>query len=167
MLMLPSLLEATTKEEGPSRNSIKKLNVLIVAKRDTRRPIAGQKEEEKKDKKKPKKETASPVAEEGVWMAITSNSDNGHMANNKFNDFTISEDNLFFSEEENEKNEVQRLINRLKKQLKILKYTYPYDDPDFMLNDQNFTNFSDNDNTGAVAITIKSGSEDKIEINPY
>jgi hypothetical protein len=42
MLTLPSLLEAMTKEEGPSRNSIKKLNVSIVAIRDTRRPTAGQ-----------------------------------------------------------------------------------------------------------------------------
>ena len=45
---------------------------------------------------------------------------------------------------------------------------YPYDDPDFMLNPRNFTDSSDDDdNTGAVVITADSGSEDKVEIDPY
>jgi hypothetical protein len=36
-----------------------------------------------------------------------------------------------------------------------------------MLNDQNFTDSSSSNNMGAVAITIKSGFEDEVEINPY
>ena len=67
----------------------------------------------KKDKGEPKKEMASAVVEEGVWMVVANDSGDKHMANDEFNDFTISEDNLFFSEEEN-KEEIQRLTNFLK-----------------------------------------------------
>ena len=89
----------------------------------------GPKSKQKKDKEEPKKETASAVAEEGVWMAIASDSGDEDMADNEFGDFTISEDDLFFFEED-EENEVQDLTYRLKKQLQIAnisKYGYPYD----------------------------------------
>ena len=96
-------------------------------------------------------------------------SDDENMANNKFNDFTISEDDMFFSKEDEEG--IQKLTSQLKKQLKIeelFKFSYPYDDLDYMLSTQNFTNSSnDDDNTGAAAIMIKSESENKVEIDPY
>ena len=104
-------------------------------------------------------------------MAIASDSGDEDMADNEFGNFTISEDDLFFFEEEDEENEVQELTNRLKKQLQIVnisKYGYLYDDPDFMLNPRNFTDSSDDDeNTGAAAVIIQSESEDEVEINPY
>ena len=48
MLMLHSLLEVTTKEERLGGNSIKKLSVSTVTRRDTRRLTVGQKEAERK-----------------------------------------------------------------------------------------------------------------------
>ena len=43
---------------------------------------------------------ASAAAEDGVWMAIVNNSDDEHMADDEFDDFTISEDDIFFSDKE-------------------------------------------------------------------
>jgi hypothetical protein len=64
-----------------------------------------------------------------------------------------------FLRKEIRKIEVKRLTNCLKKQLKItnlFKYVYPYDNRDFMLNAQNFTDSSDDDNnTGAAAMAIE------------
>ena len=56
----------------------------------------------RKDKEEPKKETASAAAEDGVWMAIVNNSNDEHMADNEFNNFTISEDDISFSDKESE-----------------------------------------------------------------
>ena len=107
--------------------------------------------------------------EEGVWMAAVNDSNDENMADDEFNDFTISEDDMVFSEEE-DKEGIKKITSQLKEQLKIeelFKYSYPYDDPDYMLNAQNFTDSSnDDDNTGAAAI-IESESENKVEINPY
>jgi hypothetical protein len=69
----------------------------------------GQGPRSKSKKEEPKKEMASTAVEEGVWMAVVNNSNDKHMANDEFNDFTISEDNIFFSEEKEE--EIQRLTN--------------------------------------------------------
>ena len=113
----------------------------------------GQGPKSKKDKEESKKETVSTVVEEGVWMAIANDSGDEHMADDEFNNFTILEDDIFFSDEENKG--IQTLTNWLKKQLKLTelsKYVYPYDDPNFMLNTQNFTDSSDDDNNmGAFA----------------
>ena len=54
----------------------------------------------KAKKEELKKETASVVVEEGVWMAAVNDSDDENMADNKFDNLTISEDDMFFSEEE-------------------------------------------------------------------
>ena len=43
---------------------------------------------------------ASAAAEDRVWMAIANDSDDEHMANDEFDDFAISEDDIFFSDEE-------------------------------------------------------------------
>jgi hypothetical protein len=37
-------------------------------------------------------------------MAMVNNSDDEHMADDEFNDFTISKDNIFFSEEKKRRN---------------------------------------------------------------
>ena len=90
----------------------------------------------KAKKEELKKEMASVVVEEGVWMAAVNDSNDENMADDKFNDFTISEDNMFFSEEEDEEG-IEKLTTQLKKQLKIeelFKYSYPYNDLDYMLN---------------------------------
>ena len=50
-----------------------------------------------------------------------------HMADDEFDDFTISEDDISFSDEESEE-EIRWLTNQLKKQLKITelcKLAYP------------------------------------------
>ena len=130
----------------------------------------GPRTKSKKDKAELKKEIASAVVEEGVWMAITNDSEDERMADNKFHNFTILEEDLFFSDKENEKKEVQKLTKCLERELKIadlLKYIHPYDNPDFMLNAQNFTNSSnDDDNTDAAAM-IESESENEVEIDAY
>ena len=124
----------------------------------------------KAKKEELKKEMAGVVVEEGVWMAAVNNSNDKNMADNEFDDFTISEDDMFFSEEEN-KEGINKITSQLKKQLKIeefFKYSYPYDNPDYMLNAQNFTDSSDDDdNTGAAAIMIPSESEEEEGISPY
>ena len=129
----------------------------------------GQGPRTKVKKEELKKETAS-VEVEGVWMAAVNDSNDENMANDKFDDFTISEDDMFFSEEE-DKEGIKKLTSQLKKQLKIeelFKYSYAYNDLDYMLNAWNFTNFpNDNDNTGTAAIMIESESEDEEEISPY
>ena len=61
------------------------------------------------------------------------------MPDHNFDDFTISEDELFFEDED--KN-VTDLTSHLKQLLKIpdpSEYaTYPYDNPDYFLNPHNF-----------------------------
>ena len=69
-----------------------------------------------KDKEEQKKKTASAVAEEGVWMAIANDSGDEQMADNKFDNFTISEDKLFF--EDKDRN-VMDLTTHFKQLLKI------------------------------------------------
>jgi hypothetical protein len=112
---------------------------------------------------------ASAATEERIWMAMVNNSDDEHMADNEFNNFTILKNDIFFSEEEN-KEEIQRLTNHLKEQLKIAKLSklmYPYDDQDFMLNAQNFSDSADDkNNAGAAAMTIDSENEE-VEVDPY
>ena len=128
----------------------------------------GPRSKARKDKKKPKKETASAVVE-GVWMAITNDSGDEQMADNKFDDFTISEEELFFKDEDRN---IMDLTTCLKQLLKIPNSpeyaTYPYDNLNYFLNPHNFTNSSDDkDNAGAVTITIELESEEEEEINPY
>ena len=122
----------------------------------------------KKEKDEPKKELANTVVEDGVWMAVTNASDDEGMADTEFEDFTIAEDELFF--EEDEDGNVTDLTTRLKQLLKISdpsKYaTYPYDDPDYFRDARNFTDSSD-DEQGAVAMKVASGSDSDVEINPY
>ena len=132
--------------------------------------MEGQGPRTKAKKEELKKETAGIVVEEGVWMAAVNDSDDENMADDEFNNFVISEDNMFFSEEKDEE-EIEKLTRQLKKQLEIkelFKHFYPYDNPDYMLNTQNFTDSSDNDdNTGAAAAMVESESENKVEIDPY
>lgn len=54
----------------------------------------------KKGKEEPKKKMASDVVEEGVWMAVASDSGDEHMVDNEFDDFIISDDDLSIFEEE-------------------------------------------------------------------
>jgi hypothetical protein len=152
-------------------------NVSTATKKDIRKSTAGQKEVERKAKdpgrsqkrKNPRKKQPAMI-EEGVWMTMVNNSDDEHMADDKFNDFTISEDDIFFSEEEEEE-EIQGLTNHLKKQLKIAelaKLMYSYNDWDFMLDTHKFSDSSDDeDNAGAAAMTIDSENEEEVEVDPY
>ena len=117
----------------------------------------------KAKKEELKEETAGVVVEEGVWMAAVNDSDDENMADNKFDNFTISEDDMFFSEEDEEG--IKKLTSQLKKQLKIeelFKYSYPYDDQDYMLNTQNFTDSSSDDNNTGAAAMIESESRNGV-----
>ena len=131
----------------------------------------GQGPKMKSKKEDPKKESANTVEdnEDGVWMAIASDSDDESMANDEFEDFTISDNDIFFfEEEESNEDEVTNLTDHLKKQLKIAdasKYI-PYDSYDYLLDAKNFTDSSD-DEQGAVAMKVSSGTDSDIEINPY
>jgi hypothetical protein len=131
----------------------------------------------KKDKKELKKDLKKDSAniaggeEDGVWMAIANNSGDEDMADNKFDDFTISDDDLFFFEDEDKDGNILDLTTRLKRLLKIsdpAKHaTYPYDNfPDYFLDARNFTDSSD-DEQGAVAMKVSSESDNKVKIDPY
>ena len=77
----------------------------------------------------------------------------------EFNDFTISEDNLFFSEDKDEDGSTLDLTTHLKQLLKISdpsRYiAYPYDNPDYFMDATNFTD-SSNDKQGATAMKVLS-----------
>ena len=58
--------------------------------------------EVEKEKEEPKKEVASTAEEDGVWMAMANNSDDENMADSECDDFTVSEEELFFEEDEDD-----------------------------------------------------------------
>ena len=62
----------------------------------------GPKSKLKKEKEEPKKEVASTAEEDGVWMAMANNSDDENMADSEFDDFTVSEEELFFEDDEDD-----------------------------------------------------------------
>ena len=131
----------------------------------------GPRSKSKKEKEEPKKESANAAKDEdGVWMAVAEASDDEDMADSEFDDFAISDDELFFFEDENEDDNTLDLTTRLKRFLKISdpsKYAaYPYDNPDYLFDARNFTDSSD-DEQGAVAMKVSSASDDEEEINPY
>ena len=111
----------------------------------------------------------SAVVEEGVWMVIANDSGDKQMADNEFGNFTIFEDELFFEDGDRNIMDLTTCLKQLLKRPDPSEYvTYPYDNPDYFLNPHNFTNSSDNEgNSGAVAITIESESEEEGQINPY
>ena len=128
----------------------------------------GPKSKLKKEKEELKKEVASTAEEDSVWMAMANNSDDENMANSEFDDFTVLEEELFFKEDED--NNVMDLTTRLKRLLKIVdpsKYpTYPFDNPDYLLDTHNFTDSSD-DEQGAMAMKVSSETDGEDKINPY
>ena len=69
----------------------------------------------KKEKEEQKKESANTAGgdEDGVWMAMA-NSSGDEMTDSEFNDFTISEDDLFFFEDEDEDSSTLDLTTCLK-----------------------------------------------------
>ena len=113
---------------------------------------------------KSKKEVASTAEEDSVWMAMANNSDDENMANSEFNDFTVSEEDLFFKKDEDDN--VTDLTTHLKRLLKIAdpsKYpTYPFDNPDYLLDTHNFTDSSD-DEQGAMAMKVSSETMAKMK----
>ena len=60
----------------------------------------GSKSKAKKEKETAKNKSANMVAKEGVWMAMANILEDEEMGDNKFEDFTISEDEMFFFKEE-------------------------------------------------------------------
>ena len=101
-------------------------------------------------------------------MAMANVSEDEEMADNKFEDFTISEAEIFFFKEED--GSIEDLTTHLKWILKITdpsKYTiYPFNDPNYFLNKENFTN-SSNDEQGAVAMKVTLDSDSEAEMEPY
>ena len=63
----------------------------------------GPKAKEKKEKEEPKKALANAAEDkDGVWMAVADMSESEDMVDSEFNDFTISDEDLFFFEDEDE-----------------------------------------------------------------
>ena len=113
-----------------------------------------------------KKELANTADEDGVWMAATNDSDDKCMADDEFDDFEISEEELFFFEEDN--NESNKELTNELKQLKLSEDPkplahYSYDE----LYDFCNTTVSSDDNAGSATIIIDSEIESDMEINPY
>ena len=125
----------------------------------------------KKEKEEQKEESANTAGgdEDRVWMAMA-NSSGDEMTDSEFNDFTISKDDLFFFEDEDEDSSTLDLTMRLKRLLKISdpsKYiAYPYDNLDYFMDATNFTD-SSNDKQGATAMKVLSESDNEVEIDPY
>ena len=125
----------------------------------------------KKEKKEQKKELANTAGgdEDEVWMAMA-NSSGDEMTDTKFNNFTISKDNLFLFEDKDEDSSTLDLTMCLKQLLKISdpsKYiAYPYDNLDYFMDATNFTDSSD-DKQGATTMKVLSESDNKVEIDPY
>ena len=88
-------------------------------------------------------------------MAVADMSESEDMVDSEFNDFTISDEDLFFFEDEDEDGNVLDLTTWLKQLLKISNpsrcATYPYNNLDYFLNAQNFIDSSD-DEQGAITM---------------
>ena len=85
-----------------------------------------EKDESKKGKDEPKKELANTAEEDGVWMAMTSNSDDENMVDSELNDFTVSENELFFFEDNSDEDKEGNILD-LTTQLKwLLKISDPF-----------------------------------------
>ena len=101
-------------------------------------------------------------------MAVVSNSDNENMADNEFDNFTISDNDLFF--EDNDGN-TEAILTKDMKDLKISKtskpITYPYDDVYDFCKDSMNSSDDDNNAAGAAAMTVESEEESETEVNPY
>jgi hypothetical protein len=126
------------------------------------------KEKRSEGNKEGQKDLANTAGEEdGVWMAVSSNSNDENMPDNEFDNFIVSDDDLFiFEDEDNKEREVvSDLATHLKKLLKISdtnNFTPPCDNPNDLFNTQDQTNSSDD-----VAMQVSSESDSKVEINPY
>ena len=74
----------------------------------------------RKEKDEPKKDTANVAGEEGdgVWMVIASDSSDEHTVGNdkfnEFNDFKVSDKDLYIFKEYKNKNEVSNLTTQFK-----------------------------------------------------
>ena len=101
-------------------------------------------------------------------MAVVSNSDNENMADDEFDDFTVSNDDLFF--EDNDGN-TEAILTKDMKNLKISEtskpITYPYDDVYDFCKDSMDSSNDDNNATGATAMTVESEEESEMEVNLY
>ena len=123
------------------------------------------------EKDKPKGGAANVAGDkDSVWMAIANDSGDEYTADNEFDNIILTDDDVFFFDEENER-EVSELTSSLKQLLKISDQsdstiTYPYDNPEYFLNDQNFTDSSDNEQ-GAVAMKVSADSDNEVDIEPY
>jgi hypothetical protein len=70
----------------------------------------GQGPRSKSKNEEPKKETASTAIEEEVWMAMVNNSDDEHMADDKFNNFTNQKTTYSFQKKKKRKKFKDSLI---------------------------------------------------------
>ena len=132
----------------------------------------GPRSKERKEKggelKKEVQEAANTAGDEdGIWMAIASNSDDEKMADNEFDDFEVSDDDLFISEEGEEVTDLTVHLKRILNIPNSPQYMPHLDDnPKDFLNKHYSTNSSD-DEQGAVAMQVSSESDSEVEINPY
>ena len=130
----------------------------------------GQGPRSKGKKEEPKRESANTADEEGVWMAVAKDSDDENMADDEFEDFVISTDDLFyFDEVDSDEDDEEDLTDALK-HLQVSDTSnpliqYSYDDLYHFCKAP--IDSSDDDDAGAAAITIDSESTSDEEINPY
>ena len=128
---------------------------------------ADAKEGSKGTEKKKESANAATGDEEGVWMAYLEDSGDEYMADTEFDDFTISDEELFYMEEEEEEREVKDITAYLKKVLKISESSQcPYDNPRSIFDATEDTDSSD-DEGKAVAMQVESDSDEEPDIDPY
>ena len=132
-------------------------------------PRLKERKEKEGESKKGNQEVANIAGEDGIWVAITSSSDDEEMADDELDDFKVSNDDLLIFDE-SEESKLSNLTMRLKQILKIPDspqyIIYPDDTPKDPLNRWNLTDSSD-DEQGTMAMQISSESDSDIEINPY
>ena len=96
-------------------------------------------------------------------MALVSNSDDKNMADNEFNNFTVSDDNIFF--EDNNGN-TEAILTKDMKNLKISETSKPITYQYNFCKDSMDSSDDDNNAARAAAMTVES-EESEMEVNLY
>jgi hypothetical protein len=119
------------------------------------------------------KESANTVGEEeGVWMAYLEDSGDEGMGDTEFDDFEMTDEDLFYEDEASNELAIETdLATYLKKLLKIADSSqqagYPQDNPNDLDDMLASTTDSSDDGGDAVAMQVESESESEVEIDPY
>ena len=124
------------------------------------------------DSKEGGTELANAVGDEdGVWMAFVDNSGDEDMADTKFDNFRVCQDDLLLlddaTDDEDGDFDIVTHLKALSSDSNHSKHIeYPYDDPKDFFDTQDFTD-SSNDEGAAAAMQAMLDSDNEVKIDPY